>query len=186
MREIEVKLRVEDLNGLEKKLVSAGCTLSAPIRQHDVIYSLQNSTEEWENAKEGDIIPRLRRENDSIVEFNVKQQQSSELDNLEYETRVEDGEAIHRILGVLGYTPQIEVKKIRRKGRLGEYEICLDEVEGLGSFVELEALTDDDADPVKIQEELLDKLGSFGISRDKLEVRGYDTMLYQLRHSSKN
>ena len=111
----------------------------------------------------------------------MKQQRSSELDNTEYETRIDSAEAAHQILGVLGYVPQIEVKKIRRKGHLGEYEICLDEVEGLGSFVELESLTANDIDPAKIQEELLNKLESFGLSRNDLEVRGYDTMLYQLR-----
>jgi adenylate cyclase class 2 len=184
MREIEIKLRVKDLKSLEEKLVEKGCQLSNPIRQHDVIYSKAGSTTEWENAQEGDIIPRIRKEDDKI-EFNIKQQRTSELDNIEYETKVTDGEAIHRMLFLLGWAPQIEVKKIRRKGKLGEYEICLDEVEELGSFVELEKLADDNVDPLQIQEELFKVLESLGLSRSDLEVKGYDTQLYLL-HKKKD
>lgn len=182
MREIEVKLRVKDLRTIEQALVKRGCVLSAPIRQHDTIYSKGGSTEEWETGKEGHVVVRIRRE-DNKTEFNLKQQRSNELDNLEYETKVENGDAIHQILLTMGWAPQVEVKKIRRKGKLGEYEICLDEIEGLGSFVELEKLTGDDADPATVQEELLKTLETLGLSRADQETRGYDTQMYQLRHA---
>ena len=179
MREIEVKLKTDDLLSLEEKLKQKGCVLSSPINQHDVVYS-RGSTSEWEQSKEGDIILRIRKQND-IAEFNFKQQRTSELDNIEYETKVDDPEALHQILLMLGWKPEVEVKKVRRKGKIGQYKICLDEVENLGSFVELEKLTDDNDDPIKVQEELLQVLESFGIPRSNLEVRGYDTMIFQLR-----
>ena len=179
MREIEVKIRVKDLESVAKRLEERGCKLSAPIRQHDTIYTLAGSTEEFSNAQEGDIIPRIRRINDSVFEFNLKQQRSSEGDNIEYETEIKDPDAMHNILLVMGYIPQIEVKKkVRRKGKLGEYEICLDDVEGLGTFVELEKLTPDDADPNAVREDLFKILESLGLSRADEEVRGYDTMIY--------
>lgn len=181
MREIEVKLRVKDLKSLAQKLNERGCVLSNPIRQHDVIYSLAGSTDEWEVSEEGQIVMRIRREDDT-AEFNLKQQRSNELDNLEYETKVDDPEAIHQILMTLGYAPQVEVKKTRRKGKLKDYEICLDEVEDLGSFVELEKLTDDASDPAKIQQELLQALESLGLSRNDQEMKGYDTQIYELKH----
>lgn len=179
MREIEVKLKTDDLESLEKKLTDKGCVLSAPIHQHDIIYS-RGGTSEWEQSKEGDIILRIRKQ-DNKVEFNLKQQKTSELDNLEYETKVDDPEALHQILLILGWKPEVEVKKVRRKGKLGKYEVCLDNVEQLGTYVELEKLADDNADPNKTQEELLQILESFGVPRSNLEVRGYDTMIFQLR-----
>jgi adenylate cyclase class 2 len=178
MREIEVKLRINNLSVLESALKENGCVLSSPIHQHDIIYS-RGGTSEWESAKEGDIILRIRNQDDR-AEFNLKQQKSSELDNLEYETGVEDAESLHKILLVLGWHPEVEVKKIRRKGNFREYEICLDEVEELGNFVELEKLTTDDADPHKVQEELLNAMELLGVPRSSLEVRGYDTMIFQL------
>lgn len=179
MREIEVKLKIDDLKSLENKLKEKGCIVSAPISQHDIVYS-RGGTSEWEQSKEGDVILRMRKQGD-VTEFNLKQQRTSELDNIEYETKVDDPEALHQILLILGWKPEVEVKKVRRKGKLGEYEICLDEVERLGTYVELEKLADDNADPNKIQEELLQVLESFGVLRSNLEVRGYDTMIFQLR-----
>lgn len=179
MREIEVKLKTNGLESLEKKLIEKGCVLSSPTSQHDIVYS-RGGTSEWEQSKEGDIILRIRKQ-DNKAEFNLKQQKTSELDNLEYETKVDDPEALHQILLTLGWKPEVEVKKIRQKGKLGEYEVCLDNVEQLGTYVELEKLTSDDADPNKTQEELLQVLESFGVSRSNLEVRGYDTMIFQLR-----
>ena len=179
MREIEVKLRAGNLAEVEARLKERGCVLSEPIAQHDVIYSPKNSGEEFTSAKEGDIIIRIRHMKDK-AQLNLKQQRSHELDNLEYETVVDDPEAMHKILETLGWKPVVEVKKLRRKGKLGEYEICLDEVEKLGTFVELEKLTDDSANPAEVEEELFKELESLGLSRAQKETRGYDTQIYHL------
>ena len=180
MREIEVKLKANNFEGLENKLKEKGCVLSEPISQHDVIYSLKNSTEEFEQAKEGDIIIRIRHMKDK-AQLNLKQQRSGEMDNLEYETEIGNQEETHKILETLGWHPVVEVKKMRRKGKLGEYEICLDQVEKLGTFVELEKMTGDDADPEEVRNELFTKLELLGLSRSDEETRGYDTQIYQLQ-----
>ncbi len=180
MREIEIKVRVKNLKVLEQKLQEKGCVLSAPITQHDTIYSLkENNNDFWEQTKEGDIILRIRRLTDT-TEFNLKQQRSNEMDNIEYETEVKDAEIMHQMLGVLGWIPSVEVKKLRQKGKIGDYEICLDKVEELGDFVELEKMTSEDADPNKVREELFQVLESFGLSRKDEEIRGYDTQIFQL------
>ena len=38
----------------------------------------------------------------------------------------------------LGFVLHVRVNKIRRKASFNGYEICLDEVEDLGSFIEVE------------------------------------------------
>jgi len=179
MREVETKFKVDNLDGLAEKLSARGCMLSAPINQHDVFYS-KDGVDLWESSKTGDNIMRLRNQ-DGVHQFNLKQQKTSELDNLEYETEVSDPDAIHNILQILGWTrdQNVEVEKVRRKGKIDGYEVCLDDIEGLGTFMELEELADDDADPGPIQEKMTALAESLGISRDNLEVRGYDTMLYQ-------
>ena len=134
MREIEIKLKVNNLEVIENKLRENGYVFSLPLHQYDIIYS-KNGSAEFQSAKEGDIILRIRREN-NIIEFNLKQQKSNEMDNLEYETELKDQEAMDNILRTLGWFPEIEVKKVRRKGKLGNYEICLDQVDELGNFIE--------------------------------------------------
>jgi len=179
MREIEIKLKVNNFEKLEKNLLEKGCLLSEPIIQHDVVYSLNNSTKEFESAGEKDVIIRLRYLKDKTV-LTLKKQCSRELDNLEYETEVKEPDQMHKVLFILGWKPIVEVKKIRRKGKLGEYEICLDQVEKLGDFVELEKLAADDTNPEEIREDLFKEIETLGISRDNEETRGYDTQIYQL------
>ncbi len=180
MREIEIKLRIKNLKELEARLAAANCRLTE-VHQEDVIYSLHGSENEWREAKEGDIIVRIRRENNRSL-FTLKRQQTNEMDNTELETEVSDPNALHEALLLMGYVPQVEVKKNRKEGKYEEYEICLDEVDELGTFVELEKLAPEDADPDKVREELFETLEGLGLSRNDEETRGYDTQRYFLRN----
>jgi adenylate cyclase class 2 len=183
MREIEIKLRVKDHDALKRKLGEIGCALSAPIHQHDTVYAKAGDTSIWEDMKEGYVIVRIRRDDREAI-FTLKQQRTNEHDNIECETRIDDADAMHRALTLLGFAPEVEVKKVRRKGKLGDDEICLDEVEGLGAFVELERMADDDADPKQVAEALYSKLESLGLSRKDEETRGYDTQVFQARKAA--
>jgi adenylate cyclase class 2 len=179
MREIEVKLKVNNLSELEKALAESGCMLSEPIFQHDVEYSYKGLNNEFKGFKEGDIMFRIRYTKDSAI-LTLKKQKSNEMDNLEYETVLGNPKDMHEILLALDYQSSVEVKKMRRKGKLGEYEICLDEVERLGNFVELEKLTNDDDDHELVTEDLLQKLEQLGLSRKDQEFKGYDTQIFEL------
>jgi adenylate cyclase, class 2 len=180
MHEIEIKIRTKDPRTLVDRLVAQGCALSEPIHQEDTIYSRAGDPSPWERMKEGDIIVRIRRDNKGAL-FTLKQQCTNELDNIEHETRVEDPDNLHQALLLMGFMPMVQVRKIRRTAKLGGDEICLDEVHELGSFVELERLTDKDVDAAEVAEELYKKLESLGLSRCDEEKRGYDTQMYQLR-----
>ncbi len=182
MREIEIKIRTKDLETVKSKLLELGCELSEPLEQHDVVYSYNNDVSLWQKAQSGSLVLRIRREKKGSI-FTLKKQLSNELDNIELETEVADPEVLHKIFLEIGYQPQVEVKKIRQKGRFKDYEICLDTVEKLGSFVELEKLTGDDADPAAVKEELFQALESLGLSRDDEELRGYDTQVFQVDHA---
>jgi len=181
MREIEIKLRVNNLDELEKKLTDNGLVISKEITQYDVIYSNINDTHSFNESYEGCIIIRIRNQDGASI-LNLKKQLSGEMDNLEYETKVEDVESMHQILLALGWKPEVEVKKVRKKGNLGEYEICLDKVGQLGNFVELEKLTDDNANPEKIRDELFKALEPYGLKKEDEETEGYDTQIYNLKN----
>lgn len=183
MREIEIKLKVKNSDELEKKLIEKGCIFSEPINQHDVVYSTGPETGARLTATtEGHLAIRIRREGDR-AELNLKQQKSNEMDNIEWESLVENPGAIHNILGLLGWKPRLEVKKVRKKGKLGEYKICLDKVDKLGDFIELEKMTHDDDDPEKVRNELFKALEPFRLTRNDEETKGYDTQMYQLKNN---
>lgn len=180
MREIEIKLRVDNLEELEKKLTDSGLVISKEITQHDVVYSKDTSIFS-RMLKEGEIVMRIRREN-GVAKITLKQQKTNELDNTEHETEVGDGDTMHQILLTLGWKPEIEVKKVRKKGKMGDYEICLDKVEELGEFIEIEKMVDDNADAQQVIKELFEVAKSLGLSEKDEEKRGYDTQLYQLKN----
>ena len=173
MREIEIKLRVKNLEELEKSLLESGVMLSHPINQRDVVYSSKSVN--WRGAI------RIRYE-DGGAELTLKKELTNEMDNIECETKVEKPEEIHKMLEILDWEPEVEVVKIRRKGKMGKYEICVDRVEHLGNFVELEKMTDDNANPNEVRKELFEALKPFGLSEADEETRGYDTQIYQLNN----
>lgn len=185
MREIEIKLKVNNLDLLEKDLAKAGCVFSEPISQHDVVYSsktdAENGYDSLKNSKEGHVAIRIRYEKNT-TKLTLKQQRSNEMDNIEYETEVKDPKEIHGMLTVLGWKIEVEVKKTRKKGKLGKYEICLDKVERLGNFMEIEKMTDDNDDPENVRKELFEAAKPFGFAEEDEETRGYDTQIYQLEN----
>jgi adenylate cyclase class 2 len=180
MREIEIKFKVKDFKTLENDLIQQGCIFSNPINQHDITYSQRNSSLDYNCAKEGDVILRIRRQ-DGKSEFNIKKQCSGESDNIEHETHIDDPDEMDKILRLLDWVPQVGVKKMRKKGKWDEYEICLDKVERLGEFMEIEKMVEDDSDPEIVREELFDKVKVLGLVKEDEETRGYDTQIFQLK-----
>ena len=79
MREVEIKLRVDDLDALEKKLTDAGLVISREVFQHDVVYSLNDPTI-FTTPREGLLVMRIRNEN-GVNKLTLKQQRTHELDN---------------------------------------------------------------------------------------------------------
>ena len=63
---------------------------------------------------------------------------------LELTVEINDPQAMQKILIELGFWPSIEVKKRRTKYALGDITFALDEVERLGSFLEIETTAEGD------------------------------------------
>lgn len=80
----------------------------------------------------------------------------------EYETKVENYETIKTIISLLGLEPLITVHNKRRIYKYNDYEIELEEVEGLGNFIEVERLSTSN-DEAKIKEEIRDFIRSLGL-----------------------
>lgn len=178
MREIEIKLKVGNLAETRAKLEEMKVVLSQTTSQRDVIYLKGENHLDWRKAKKEGTPVRVRTAN-GIVVFNLKQERTGETDNIEHETEVSDGAALHEILLCMGYLPQVEILKSRQKGKFGDYEICLDDVARLGNFIEVEKMVSDDADPEVIREELFKIAESIGLSRSDEEKRGYDTQIWE-------
>lgn len=122
------------------------------------------------------------REEEGVFSFNFKQWLpiGAKIQNQcnEYETFVSDVEALKKILDALGFEKKIVVKKNRNSWLADDTEISIDEVDGLGCFIELEAKTfvkaEDLEDTQKTFYELLGKIGAKTGERNR---KGYPYML---------
>ena len=99
----------------------------------------------------------------------------------EYETTVGDRAVMEQLLGALGYRPAFTVDKTRREFRLEGVTLCLDTVEGLGEFLELETLAEDGAAREAQVARLLGLLDRLGVGREHLTRTSYLEMLIAAR-----
>jgi adenylate cyclase class 2 len=90
--------------------------------------------------------------------------------------------AFEGLLEMLGLKPGMSKKKRGRSWKYGNITVELSDVEGLGCFLELEILADDD-EPETVElarRSLLGLLGLTGVSEDRIETRYYNEMLAEL------
>jgi adenylate cyclase, class 2 len=64
----------------------------------------------------------------------------------------------------MGYRPTVRIAKTRRVATLDDCSLCVDDVEGIGGFLELEHLAPDDADTHTVQAGLAAFVSSLGIA----------------------
>ncbi len=88
---------------------------------------------------------------------------------------------LKNIITELGYELYSDLTKTRRKAKVGELEICVDSVEGLGNFVEVEKLCAADAENNQVVSELWNFLSKLGVSMADGVHEGYDVLERQKR-----
>lgn len=173
MREVEVKFSVIGMETLLNALDVRGIHLGARVFQDDQAYAPAGWS--FGDSKLGVAFLRLRTV-DGRHWFTLKQPGVNAQDCLEYETEVLDREQMHQAILRMGYWATVRVAKSRRTGRHGEVSLCLDEVEGVGTFLELERMVPDDAPAAVVQEELAAFVASLGIEAVRT-AETYDTLV---------
>lgn len=179
MREIEVKAKISDPKIIEARLLALGAKFSEPVMQEDSVY-LQKGTA-FEGITVDTPVLRIRVQTPGEVLLTYKHIRGEELDKQEHEVEISDAGEMRQILLLSGFYQVMAFAKRRRKCKLGEYEICLDKVEGLGDYVEIEKLLSDSAaaeDGQAVQKELFDFLRQLGVSDADKALSGYDVLIY--------
>jgi adenylate cyclase class 2 len=97
---------------------------------------------------------------------------------MEHEVEINDPEEMKSIIKLVGFEELSYVNKTRQKCKYNGLEICFDEIDELGSYIEVEKLGDDSDGP-KIQTELFEFLKSLGIKDEDRATTGYDVLIAQ-------
>jgi adenylate cyclase class 2 len=98
----------------------------------------------------------------------------------EYETELSSKESMKAILNELNIFEVVEVNKVRETYIIGDnYEIVLDNVKGLGYYLEIEAMKDMGS-PENVKSEMMQFISSIGITNYVVDHRGYPFELLKL------
>ncbi|HKX73300.1 MAG TPA: class IV adenylate cyclase [Candidatus Saccharimonadales bacterium] len=174
MREIEIKARVQNKQTLLQKLKEQGIELGPAKTHHDVVFCKPGQ----QDYEPGSIWHRIRTENGKTVMWTMKVDTGRKLDSIEHEITVSSGEELEAMLKQMGLELYSDLTKTRQKAKVGEIEICLDDVDNLGTFIEAEKLFEDhDTDYEVATAELWDLLNKLGVTHDDQETLGYDVLL---------
>jgi adenylate cyclase class 2 len=172
-REIEVKYRVYDLAALESALHGRGLVLASPVDQDDQAYAEDG----WHYgmSKLGVSFARLRTQDGRHI-FTLKRPTDNELACLEFETEIADRAQMHEAIQHMGFYPTVRIVKSRRTATLGELSLCLDEVEHVGTFLEVEKVIGPGQSGEAVQAELHTFACSLGVELERT-TDTYDSLV---------
>jgi adenylate cyclase class 2 len=144
MLEVEIKFPVPDFGPIEQQLGTWGARVVRPRAEADHYYNAPDR-----DFASTDEALRLRRVGAAnFVTYKGPKRDTQTKTRTEVEVPLAEGDDVAadfgRLLEHLGYRPVAVVRKRRRILQLERegfnLEFCLDEVEGLGTFVEIETL----------------------------------------------
>lgn len=100
---------------------------------------------------------------------------------LEYETEINSKSEMEQALLLMDYKQAVTINKTRLTTHYKNYEIDIDEVDGLGQFIEVEQLFEESNKEkvTKIQEEMFNFLISLGVDKDNRINKGYDILMLE-------
>ncbi len=138
MHEIEAKIKVTDLTAVAETLKAIGATPTHDIQQTDTYFMDAGNL-----LAQNDCGLRIRQETidgkqSARMTFKGAKIGGPYKSRPEFETGVGDADVTAKIFESLGYGKHLDVCKHRSMWALDDCDVCLDNVERLGCFVEVE------------------------------------------------
>jgi adenylate cyclase, class 2 len=180
--EVEKKFTAPDVEALKAKLRELGAKPSEPTHQVDAYYNAPHrdflapkAISEWlrirTEARGSSINYKRWFPLDEIVKSHAD----------EYESKVDDVEAIRRLLQVLDFQPLVTVDKTREEWKLPNVEVVFDHVIHAGDFVEFEFKGDaESVEDATVQ--LEEFINGLDVDLGEQINRGYPHMLLGRQH----
>jgi adenylate cyclase class 2 len=141
MLEIELKVRVDSLEPVRRKLQQHNAEFCGRVHEHDSYYNAPHrdfsKTDEALRVRYAGGNAVVTYKGAKIKDLGLKARE-------ELNTAIESGEAFETILAYLGFVRSAEVNKWREMYHYANASVALDDVENLGTFVEIEVLADTD------------------------------------------
>ena len=176
MQEIELKFQVDEIKAVKSRLKKLGCHFSEVLEQKDTVF-VQNINDT--SSEKGKVFIRIRTVNGKS-ELNLKKQSSKLMQSKEIEFKVSSFESTYDFLDTLGLSEWVTVEKQRITTEYKNCNICIDEVKRLGSFIEIEIVTEEEEKTEYYEKEILKVAKEIGIDIKNRVNSFYDTMINKL------
>lgn len=180
--EVEKKFALPDPAALKAKLEQLGAKPGEPTRQVDAYFNAPHrdflapkAISEWLRVRTEDRGSSINFKRWHPVDALIKTHAD------EYETKVDDVEAIRRLLDALDFRPLVTVDKTRKEYQLPEIEVVFDHVVDAGDFVEFEFKADA-AGVEEATQQLEQFIASLNIELGEPINRGYPHILLGREH----
>lgn len=177
--ELKAALSREQAAALPETLAALGFREQSAVQESDVYFNGPGR-----DFRETDEALRLRTVKltsgageQSLITYKGQKLDGMSSTRRELETAVGSFGTMQNLLQALGYRAAHTVKKTRRSFICGAKTACLDDVEGLGPYLELETVLPEGADCGQAAAELLALLDALHISRGALTRESYLDLL---------
>ena len=167
--EVEIKAKIDNFDAIKEKLKKLGAIKKKDLKMGDIYF--KHPARDFAKTDEA---LRIRKSNES----NFLTYKGPKLDEItktrnEIEMEITEPRKLKKILINLGF---IEVPKIRKKREiyeLNDYKICLDEVDFIGKYIEIETEVKDENDRIKKTNELINFAKELGINKEDFIRKSY-------------
>ena len=167
--EIEIKCYCDAPDEIESRIKSAGAEYVETRLESDIYFNHPA----WDFAVTDEAL-RIRKVNGHCkITYKGPKLSKTTKARVEHETTAGDFDALRNIILSLGFTESGVIEKVRKIYSLGESEISIDDVKGLGVFVEIERIGELKEE---VEKELFDTAAKLGLTR--FERRSYLELKY--------
>ncbi len=182
MVEIEIRAKIENFATTKKNLARLGAKLKDLEKQVDKVFGREKDLDKNRMIIEGHFSARIRQKGDKIkTEFKEIRRTGA---GHEFSLPVESMDDGVFLLSNLDFEEAFTLSKTRETFSLNGFEICLDQVDELGNFIEIEHYVQDGTkkdDAINECKDLLKKIAPTA----RIEPRKYGDLMQELLNSKK-
>lgn len=136
MIEVEIKAKINNKEEIKKCLENIGAKFIKTVRQIDKIYGHPNFLDDNHMIIDGSVVPRIRAVNDTnILEFKEIIREGG---GFEIKSNLSNIDVGVSLLQKLGFNEAFTIDKTRDYYVYNDFEICVDDVDKLGLYIEIE------------------------------------------------
>ena len=179
MIEVEIKVKIIDREESAQKLITLGFEMGHEKKETDIYFDNQEGS-----FRKGDKALRIRQYENltlnkkvSCITYKGPKLDQVSMTRKELEMKIESGETGVEILKNLGFFPVHPVVKFRQYFHKGDVNACLDQVEGLGDYLELEIIVESKDKREEALSHIMDLLTCLGYEKEDIIRTSYLSML---------